>query len=498
MKKLVRSLARKLFLSGLLTLGGISTYGQTVSVSSMPEDTNPAAADLLYLVKTPGGAGTSRKITLANIFKGINNLPAETSVATGDFVVIYDLSTGTSRKVAVSDLTTAIVALKSLNGLTGQTQTFVTGTAGTDFAISSSGTTHTFNIPDASATARGVVTTGTQTFAGYKTANIRLRDDWIQGTTGSNLLFGNGSTTYLRSPSGGNIQFDNVGGSPLMTLLETGRLGMGDITPDAQLEVVAGSSSTIGQIITAAASQSANLFEVNSSAGSGGDVWKIGPSGLTTTSNSIIAGGYIESSGNFRCSVGSYYLWNGRCVIASPADGIITISNNATSDFNRLQFGGTSSSFPAIQRSGTTVVARLADDSADAPIKASTIDTGNGAVELAAGTYTPTRSAEVNLDANVTMSVAQYSRVGNVVTVSGEFTADPTTTTLTTSFEATLPIASNLATTAEASGTTVCGNIVSMSGQVSGVIANDTFKIFWKATDVTSQVWSYHFTYQVQ
>lgn len=58
--------------------------------------------------------------------------------------------------------------ITTLNTLTGATQTFATGTSGTDFGISSSSTTHTFNIPDASATARGMVTTGAQVFAGNK------------------------------------------------------------------------------------------------------------------------------------------------------------------------------------------------------------------------------------------------------------------------------------------------------------------------------------------
>jgi len=61
--------------------------------------------------------------------------------------------------------------ISTLNGLTAATQNFSTGMSGTDFNISSTTATHTFNIPDASATARGFVNTGTQTFAGAKTFN---------------------------------------------------------------------------------------------------------------------------------------------------------------------------------------------------------------------------------------------------------------------------------------------------------------------------------------
>lgn len=66
-------------------------------------------------------------------------------------------------------ITTFTTGLTALNGLTAQVQNFATGTTGTDFNISSSVSTHTFNIPSASATARGLITTGNQTIQGTKT-----------------------------------------------------------------------------------------------------------------------------------------------------------------------------------------------------------------------------------------------------------------------------------------------------------------------------------------
>jgi hypothetical protein len=150
-----------------------------------------------------------------------------------------------------------------------------------------------------------------------------------------------------------------------------------------------------------------------------------------------------------------------------------------------------------------TTNGRLTDD-ADMTFSTDTLTVtklvvGGGAsiAAISHGVYTPTRSAEANLDANVTMTQAQYERVGSVVTVSGRFTADPTLTATATSFEMTLPIASNLGAVEDCSGVAACGNIVSMSAEIIGVIANDTAKIQWKASDVTSQTWSYTFTYRI-
>lgn len=115
---------------------------------------------------------------------------------------------------------------------------------------------------------------------------------------------------------------------------------------------------------------------------------------------------------------------------------------------------------------------------------------------VSSGVYTPTRSAESNLDANAIPTEAQYIRVFNTVTVSGRFTADPTAAGAA-SFQMTLPVASNLGAAEDAAGVAFCGGIAGQGAEIIGVAATDTVKVQWIAVDTTSKVWSYSFTYQI-
>lgn len=65
-------------------------------------------------------------------------------------------------------------AITSINGLTAAAQFLVVGSAGTDFAINSSGATHTFNIPSASASNRGLLTSADWTTFNSKVSPSRL------------------------------------------------------------------------------------------------------------------------------------------------------------------------------------------------------------------------------------------------------------------------------------------------------------------------------------
>jgi len=98
------------------------------------------------------------------------------------------LITNSAGAITVS---TTGAGITNLNGLSGSYQTLAVGSSGSDFNISSSGSSHTFNIPDASGSNRGLVTTGTQTFAGSKTFSNDV-------TVTGNLTI-NGTTTTVNS-----------------------------------------------------------------------------------------------------------------------------------------------------------------------------------------------------------------------------------------------------------------------------------------------------------
>jgi hypothetical protein len=94
-------------------------------------------------------------------------------------------------------LTTFTTGLTALNGLTKQVQNLAVGTSGTDFAISSSTDTHTFNLPTASASNRGALSSTDWTtfnnkqnslsYTPYK--NIQTSQTVHTGTTSETLIF---------------------------------------------------------------------------------------------------------------------------------------------------------------------------------------------------------------------------------------------------------------------------------------------------------------------
>lgn len=96
--------------------------------------------------------------------------------------------------------------------------------------------------------------------------------------------------------------------------------------------------------------------------------------GNGTFLGSVVAGGNVIVGAGANLNIGN----SGK--IQTPADGVFLISNNAVTTFNRLQLGGTTSSFPAIKRNGAAINLRLADDSAYCDLIAANIQTSGGSI----------------------------------------------------------------------------------------------------------------------
>jgi hypothetical protein len=110
--------------------------------------------------------------------------------------------------------------ITAMNSLTGAAQTLVTGNAGTDFGISSSGTAHTFNIPTASATNRGLLSSANWSTFNNKQNAITLT---TTGTSGAATLVGSTLNVpqYASIGSGSSILQVTFGGGTLTAGLVT-------------------------------------------------------------------------------------------------------------------------------------------------------------------------------------------------------------------------------------------------------------------------------------
>lgn len=96
-------------------------------------------------------------------------------------------------------ITTFSTGLTALNGLTAQVQNFATGTSGTDFGISSATSTHTFNLPTASAANRGALSSADWTTFNNKQAAL-VSGTNIKTINGTSVL---GSGDLVVSGGGG-------------------------------------------------------------------------------------------------------------------------------------------------------------------------------------------------------------------------------------------------------------------------------------------------------
>jgi len=189
---------------------------------------------------------------------------------------------------------------------------------------------------------------GQVSFGGYFNSTYNPTNQEFSAVQG--YYTGTGTTRRgglrLSTHDGSNLQ-------PAVIVNESQLVGIGQITPTARLHVL-GTGST---------SATTSLLVQNSA----------GTDAVTVLDNlNATLGGTVTSVGGFRSiayfdSFQRVALNNGlntnpQNYIISGGIGRILLVDNSEGDFNRLQFGGTSASFPSLKRASNNIEIKNADD----------------------------------------------------------------------------------------------------------------------------------------
>ena len=201
---------------------------------------------------------------------------------------------------------------------------------------------------------------------------------------------GNRLETVVTAVSGGVLGATATGVAAWSAALAAGELvrggGAGAVPSTAGAATVTGTLSISGAVLSGAAnvlsqvnSTTAQTFRVyNTYTNASNGEW----TDLTWSSNVAVVSSNNNGTGvqrNIHIRAANQQLWGGShywatangtvCIGVVPvSNGIISFVDSSGSDVNRLQLGGSTASFPAIGRSGTSLVLQLADGTLQVPL----------------------------------------------------------------------------------------------------------------------------------
>jgi len=282
-------------------------------------------------------------------------------------VYIVDNSGGRTVTLHTEDNTLCLVTttfaggIAALNGLTANTQYFAVGTTGTDFNISSVLDTHTFNLPTASATNRGALSS-----ANWSTFNGKIGGT---GTTNYIPKF-NGTSSLTNSTifedAGGVAIGTNFSVAPFLFYVNGGIGAAGNSTITGNLTasqfIVPGGTSS--QFLKANGSLDSTAYATTSSlsayvpyTGATGAV-NLGAYDLTVNGINIgLGGGAISTNtrvgtnalsantiGSFNTSIGRISLNENTTGGSNTAIGDFALGSNTTGGLNIAQGAGAGNS----------------------------------------------------------------------------------------------------------------------------------------------------------
>ncbi len=333
-----------------LSSTGNTTTWNLPSASTTARGAVTTAAQTFAGLKTfSNGATVNNSLTVSGATTNTSNLTLGITSATVP-------AAQTDRYLTVN--ASGNVTLNSLNAITsvtaggltmiGPALTYNTGNSGTDFNISSSGNIATWNIPDASTTARGVVTTAAQSFAGLKTLTngvvVNNGSTLNNGTTANGGLTVSGATTNASNLTLGITSATTPAAQTdrYLTVNASGNVTLNSL--NALTSVTAGGLTMTGPALTYNVGTTGTDFNISSSGNTA--TWNL-PSASTTARGAVTT--LAQSFAGLKTLTNGLVVNNGSTLNnGTTANGGLTVSG-ATTNTSNLILGVTSATTPAAQ-----------------------------------------------------------------------------------------------------------------------------------------------------
>ena len=268
-----------------------------------------------YVLGVPSGGTGNTSYNLGDTLVGAGTSMFALPIGTNGYVLTSD----NTAPFLVSWQPTSAAGITTVNGISAGLQYFATGTSGTGFNISSSGSTHTFNIPIAGSGSTGLVSTLAQTFAGEKTfsSSLAVTDSTTSTSTSTGALkvtggVGIGGSLFVSSSSNLSGVVVNTGvittgawaGSTITSLY--GGTGQNTYTKG---DLLAGTGATLSILPVGSNDY---ILAADSSAATG-LTWKVAASAGTTVIGTPSDGVYTD---------GFFTDWTTNTTIANAFDDV--------------------------------------------------------------------------------------------------------------------------------------------------------------------------------